>query len=200
MGKIFYIIGKSATGKDTILAELLGDRELKLQEIIQYTTRPMRAGEEEGREYHFISDEKAEAFSAQGKVIEMRAYNTVHGVWKYMLVDDGSIDLDHHYVAVGTVESYKQASRFFGEGVVIPIYIQVETGERLQRALNRERKQAVPKYSELCRRFLADEADFSMDNLADAGLVKDGEIVNCFENVEIGQCIARVKAFIGSRI
>ena len=81
MGKIFYIIGKSSTGKDTILAELLKDEALGLLEATQYTTRPMRAGEVEGREYHFITDEQADRFKADGKIIEMRAYNTVYGVW-----------------------------------------------------------------------------------------------------------------------
>ena len=44
MGKIFYIMGKSSSGKDTIYKKLLGDRELELRNIILYTTRPMRQG------------------------------------------------------------------------------------------------------------------------------------------------------------
>lgn len=170
-------------------------------EATQYTTRPMRAGEVEGREYHFITDEQADRFKADGKIIEMRAYNTVYGVWKYLLVDDGNLDLKkHNYVAVGTVESYCQARDFFGEKKVLPIYIEVETGERLQRALNRERKHAGPKYTEMCRRFLADEADFSMEKLEEAGLARDGVIQNCFENVAIEDCIQAVKEFIRTNL
>ncbi|MEE0630159.1 MAG: guanylate kinase, partial [Eubacterium sp.] len=44
-------------------------------------------------------------------------------------------------------------------------YIHVEDGVRLQRALNRENTQKNPKYAEMCRRFLADEKDFSKENL-----------------------------------
>ena len=197
MGKIFYIIGKSSTGKDTILARLLGDESLNLREIIQYTTRPMRAGETEGSTYHFITDEQADAFDAAGKLVELRAYNTVHGVWKYMMVDDGQVDLSaNNYAAVGTIASYARVAKYYGNDLVVPIYIEVETGERLQRALNRERTHEGPKYAEMCRRFLADEADFAPEKLEEAGLMQDGKIRNCFENIEIESCIEAICAFI----
>ena len=51
MGKIFCVMGKSATGKDTIFQKLLD--KLDLKRIIPYTTRPIRDGEVSGREYHF---------------------------------------------------------------------------------------------------------------------------------------------------
>ena len=53
-----------------------------------------------------------------------------------------------------------------------PIYIEVDDGERLQRALDRERSQDTPQYAEMCRRFLADSADFSEENVARAGIRK----------------------------
>ena len=39
-----------------------------------------------------------------------------------------------------------------------------KTGERLKRAIRREEQQKVPKYEEMCRRFLADAEDFSEEN------------------------------------
>ena len=48
MGKLFYVIGKSATGKDTIFQKLLENESLALKPLVLYTTRPMRAGEEQG--------------------------------------------------------------------------------------------------------------------------------------------------------
>ena len=54
MGKIYYIMGKSATGKDHIYRALLKDETLGLAPLILFTTRPMRRGETDGREYHFI--------------------------------------------------------------------------------------------------------------------------------------------------
>ena len=57
MGKIFYIMGKSATGKDTIYEELLEHRGLGLRPLIMYTTRPIRANETDGVQYHFTDVE-----------------------------------------------------------------------------------------------------------------------------------------------
>ena len=198
MGKLFYVIGKSSTGKDSIAKMLLEDKDLGLSEIIQYTTRPKRDGEEEGREYHFISNETAERFDAEGRIIELRAYHTVHGLWQYMMVDDGSIDLTKRsYLAVGTVEAYGKLCRHFPEEAVVPIYIDVETGERLYRAVLRERKSEHPKYAELCRRFLADEADFSDEHLRAAGLMdENGVIRNRIENGDLETCVAEIRALI----
>ena len=47
---IIYVMGKSASGKDSIGRLLLADGELSLKPVVLYTTRPMRDGEEEGRE------------------------------------------------------------------------------------------------------------------------------------------------------
>ncbi len=198
MGKIFYLIGKSAVGKDTILEHLLAEDELSLKPIVQYTTRPIRDGEEEGREYHFITNERAEELEAEGKIIEMRAYNTIYGIWKYMLVDDGQVALEtSNYSAVGTVASYVLVRNYYGSEKVIPIYIDLETGERLQRALNRERNHDRPKYTELCRRFLADEEDFSNEHLKDAGLLtSDGKIVNRVENIDFDRCVHEIRSII----
>ena len=198
MGKLYYIIGKSSTGKDSILQKLLEDRKLGLSEIIQYTTRPKRDGEIEGVEYHFIDEAETERLAKAGKIIELRAYNTVHGIWKYMMVDDGAIDLDSRdYVAVGTAASFAEVNRFFPAGQVVPIYIDVEKGERLYRAVMRERKSDHPKYEECCRRFLADEADFADEKLKEAGLMdENGVIANRIENRTLRECVAEVKALI----
>ena len=198
MGKIFYLIGKSATGKDSLKERLVEDPALGLSEIVQYTTRPIRDGEEEGREYHFISIPESERLKAEGKIAEMREYQTVHGPWRYMLVDDGGLDLTtQDYIAVGTAESYAQVRAYFGEDRVVPIYIEVETGQRLKRALDRELNHERPKYAEMCRRFLADEQDFDAEHLKAAGLLnEDGSIRNLFENAVFEECFEAVRAFI----
>ena len=85
MGKIFCVMGKSATGKDTIYQKLLHENELHLQRIIPYTTRPIREGEVAGREYHFCNEEDVKRLEAEGKIVELRAYDTVYGIWKYFI-------------------------------------------------------------------------------------------------------------------
>ena len=152
---------------------LMKDEKLRLKTVVPYTTRPMRAGEENGVSYYFCDEDTVEKLEAEGKIIELRAYHTIHGIWKYFTVADHQVDLDHQsYLLIGTLESYLKIREYFGTENVVPIYIEVEDGMRLQRALERERRQENPKYEELCRRFLADEKDFSEEKLKEAGITK----------------------------
>ena len=188
MGKIFYIMGKSSSGKDTIYKKLLGDRELELRNIILYTTRPMRQGELPGREYYFVGEETFQEFQKQGKIIEARTYQTVYGPWIYFTADDGQIELDkRNYLGIGTLESYMNMKHYYGEDKLYPLYIEVEDGERLKRAIRREELQQEPKYAEMCRRFLADTEDFSEENLKRAGITKR------FSNIDLESCIKELK-------
>lgn len=194
MGKIVYIMGKSSSGKDTIFQKLK-EALPEFKTIVLYTTRPIRAGEQDGVEYHFVKEETLKAFEEKGQIIELRAYNTVHGVWKYFTADDGQINLEkENYLVIGTLESYEQMKKYFGEDALLPIYVQVEDGIRLERALERERRQQVPKYEELCRRFLADSQDFSEGNIARAG------IETRFENVELESCVSEILRFVKERV
>ncbi len=172
MGKIYYMMGKSSSGKDTLF-KMLKKVFPDFKEIVLYTTRPLREGEVDGKEYHFVADWVLEDFQKAGKMIELRAYDTIHGIWKYATVDDGQVDLqDADYLSIGTLESYEKLQEYYGKERMVPLYIEVEDGERLFRALSRERMQETPKYAEMCRRFLADAEDFSEDKLLRLGIQK----------------------------
>ena len=191
MRKIYYVMGKSSTGKDTLYKRILDDERLQLKTVTMYTTRPVRAGETDGVEYFFCDESKVAELSARGKIIERRDYHTVLGIWTYFTADDGQIDLKiQDYLIIGTLESYQKTREYYGRDAVVPIYIEVEDGERLARALARERQQDVPRYEEMCRRFLADAKDFSEEKLKEAGI--DRRFVN--ENLE--ETEAAIKAFI----
>ena len=193
MGKIFCVMGKSATGKDTIYQKLLHENELHLQRIIPYTTRPIREGEAAGREYHFCNEEDVKRLEAEGNIVELRAYDTVYGIWKYFTVNDGNIKLENEsYLLIGTLESYVKIRDYFGGQNVVPIYIEVEDGERLLRAISREKEQDIPKYEEMCRRFLADAKDFSEENLKNAGIQKR------FVNKSLSTTLEEVEGYIKS--
>lgn len=188
-------MGKSASGKDTIYARLLADETLALHKIVPYTTRPIREGEEEGREYHFTSRGTYEELRDAGRLIESREYQTVYGPWDYYTVDDGQIDLEAgDALMIGTLEMYLSVRAYYDrKGLgdrVIPLYVWVEDGERLQRAIGREQREAAPRYEELCRRFLADSRDFSEENLTAAG------ITDRFENKDLEETIAALRAYI----
>lgn len=191
MGRMVYLMGKSSTGKDTVYKELLKNEKFTFQKIVLYTTRPIRDGEKNGREYFFTDEEGFQALEAEGKVIEARAYHTYHGLWRYFTVDDGSIDLEKNdYLIIGTLESYVKTAEYFGKDKVIPVLLTVDDGLRLQRALDRERRQENPKYQELCRRYLADDEDFSQENLQKAG------VLQTFSNENLEKCLSEIEAYL----
>lgn len=191
MGKIYYILGKSSTGKDTIYKKILEDKEMCLKDIILYTTRPIRDGETDGKSYHFVNEEEYQKIKESGSIIEERSYDTMHGVWRYFTVKDQQIDLDNNdYVIIGVLKSFVDTRAYFGEDKVVPIYIEVEDGARLQRALNRERKPENRRFKEMCRRYLADSEDFADEKIISAGITKR------FENEDLATCIKEVKEFI----
>ncbi len=191
MGRMVYLMGKSSTGKDTVYRELMKKNNFHFQKIVLYTTRPIRVGEKQGREYFFTDDDGYRALDAKGKVIEARAYHTYHGLWRYFTVDDGNIDLENRdYLIIGTLESYVKTAEYFGKEKVIPILLTVDDGLRLQRALDRERRQENPKYQELCRRYLADEEDFSEEKLQQAGVTLK------FSNENLEKCLSEIEAYL----
>lgn len=188
MGKIFCLMGKSSSGKDTIFKKIRDDKELNLKPIVSYTTRPKRTNETNGVEYFFINEKELNKFEKEDKVIEKRVYHTVHGDWYYCTINDEQIDLEsNNYLLITTLESYKSLKDYFGEDKVYPLYIHVEDGIRLQRALDREKNQENPNFDELCRRFLADNSDFSKENLSTL------KINEFYTNKELEECIKNIK-------
>ena len=126
MGKIYCVMGKSSSGKDSIYNRIMQQGEPALLRIVPYTTRPRREGETDGREYVFTDETHVQQLESAGKVIELRAYHTVYGIWKYFTVDDGRIDLSaHSYLYIVTLEGYQKIQRYFGSSRVVPIYIEV---------------------------------------------------------------------------
>ena len=191
MGKIYVLMGKSATGKDTIFKRLVGMKELALCTVVGYTTRPIRRGEADGKEYFFVSVDTWQELQNKGKVIESRTYHTVVGDWHYFTVDDGQINLEKQdYLFISTLSGYEQLKKFYGAEVVLPLYVEVEDDQRLWRSICRERRQAKPNYDEVCRRFLADQQDFSETEIARAGIQKR------YKNMDLEECVKTIAADI----
>ena len=191
-GRIFCIIGPSASGKDSLYRAILEKQPIPLSTVTPYTTRPIRSGEHEGVEYHFTTVPEFTAMKDANRIIEYRCYHTVHGDWYYFTADDGQIDASHDYLIPMVLGGYENLRNYFGPDRVIPIYIQVEDGLRLHRALERERQQAEPKYAEMCRRFIADSEDFSEANIKRLGITRR------FENIDFETCLEEICAAIRS--
>ena len=192
MNRIFVLMGKSASGKDSIFKELTSGEGGKLRTVIPYTTRPLREGERDGIEYRFSNEETFLELKDKGRVIEDRSYETVQGIWRHFTVDDGSFEDGSDIILIGTLESFVSIRDYFkGTKAVVPIYIECDDGDRLIRAVNREKNSPAPDYRELCRRFLADDIDFSDEKLRAAGV--DHRI----KNDDLKQCVRDIKELIG---
>ena len=183
-------MGKSSTGKDTIFKRLLADQTLGLQTIVSYTTRPIRDGECEGIEYFFTDEAGFARWKEQGRIIEAREYHTFYGLWRYFTADDGQITETGNYIMIGTLEAYRSLKEYFEAERILPVMIELDDGLRLQRALDRERRQEKPKYEEMCRRFLADSTDFSEEKISEAGVTRR------FVNENLEQCLEEIKEYI----
>ena len=186
---IYYLMGKSASGKDTICRALRKARpDWKL--LIPYTTRPMRSGEREGAEYHFVSERELQRLREAGKILEERSYETEFGIWRYASVDDGRIGRagGGDYLLIGTLESYRKLRGRFGEGQLFPLYLELPEELRLERARRREEEQEKPSWAEFWRRFSLDEQDFSEEKLREAGIVRR------YRNLEWETCVNEILA------
>ncbi len=212
MSKIFFIMGKSASGKDGVFSQILNKNIPGLKPVTIYTTRPMRDGEVQGREYNFTDEDGLCEMRGKGLVIEERVYHTVQGDWIYFTAaddtigdikrvkhpqtaetqDDGSSDPDN-YIVINTLEAYEKYLDYFGEEVMVPVYIYVDDDIRLIRAVERERQQKNPDYKEVCRRFLADEDDFSEKKLTELHIDSGHRFHN---NGPIGDTVSKVEEFI----
>lgn len=191
---IYYLMGKSASGKDSIFHILLEKTGWK--QLIPYTTRPMREGEVEGQEYHFISEEEFQDYIASGKMAEYRVYDTVFGKWYYgtVLAEESATKKDvgtasrtgENRLAIGTLESYLQLKTKLGRESIFPIYIEVPPELRLKRALLREEGRGKLTEEEIQRRFKADDEDFSEEKL------KEAEIGKRYQNITLLDCVEEI--------
>ena len=162
MSRVFCLVGKSCSGKDTLYARIL-ERHPELIPVIPHTTRPRRAGEVDGHNYWFVTETQLRQFEAQGDVLEKREYRTVQGLWTYFTL---RFDLDTDRLLITTLAGARALMDCYGPGHVRVVYLHVDDRTRLLRYIDRESRQARPDYAEVCRRFLADQTDFSEEQLA----------------------------------
>ena len=128
-------------------------------------------------------------------MIEKRDYPSVHGIWTYFTAEEGQTDLaKHSYLGIGTLDSYRKLSDFYGSDHICPVYVEVENGERLSRALEREKRRSSPDYSEMCRRYLVDEKDFCEENIRKAGITKR------FFNENLDECTKIISSYIKKQL
>ena len=198
MSNLIYIMGKSASGKDTVYKQV--KERIDSNSYVLYTTRPMREGEKEGREYNFITREQFEKLEKDQKVIEARHYNVVNAqgqkdVWTYATIDDKQWEKEGNFLTIGTLESYNSISKYLSEHPekdlkLLPIYIEIDEAERRKRAIERENKSGKPNFEEMERRLKADNIDFSEEKIIEAGITKT------FKNYDLNECVDNIVRYI----
>ncbi len=166
MSKIFCIVGKSASGKDTIYKEIISAYKEELINVVIGTTRPMRSGEKDGVDYHFFTDQELLELEKNGKVIEKRQYDTMQGIWSYFTLEF-ELSGEKNYIIITTLEGAQSITERYGTDKVCVIYLEIDDRERLLRCIDRESRQENPDYSEVCRRFIADQKDFSEEKIGE---------------------------------
>ena len=161
---IYILVGKSSSGKDYIMKKMVA--EYGIQPIISYTSRPMRDGETNGVEYHFVSREYFKHLIEYDLLIEYRSYATlvdnIPDIWYYGLKKD-LFDDNKRYVVILDIQGAKDFIEYYGKDKCKVAYVHCDDDVRLQRAEIR----GGFNLSEWRRRLDDDTNVFSQDKLAD---------------------------------
>ena len=72
-GKLYVISGPSGTGKSTVISRVMQQYD-NLRFSVSATTRPMRPGETDGKDYYFVTREEFETMRDAGKLLEHAEY------------------------------------------------------------------------------------------------------------------------------
>lgn len=159
---LVILTGKSASGKDTLLRELTNQHEYI--PFVSETSRPMRPGERDGVDYHFVSRERFLNDIKEGNLIEHRSYDTLVNrkpdTWYYG-TPAYELDPNKNYITVVDLDGAATLQDFYKEEQVITFYINVPDYIREKRAKLR------PGFdkSEWDRRCLDDAVKFSTKNV-----------------------------------
>lgn len=181
---ITILCGKSGSGKDTLLGML---KDFGFKPLISTTSRPMRDGECEGREYYFVSKSMFLERLENGKMLEYRKYNTLVGgvedTWYYGL-ERRELDDKGVYVVILDLQGAEACQKAY-PGQTFTVYVETNDKKRREWA---EKRGSFDK-TEWDRRFEDDERVFSDTEVArvcDAQIKNNGnklDLLTKFVNV-----------------
>lgn len=160
---MIIICGKSQSGKSTVIKEL---RNLGVGTVVPYTTRPMRGDEEDGVEYHFVTDDKfrelqRNSFFACVSQFTMLEYGTV-------FYGSAAEDLKGNKAAILNPYEIKQVTRL---KQLCPVVFQLLVSDA---TITKRAKIRVDDPAEAARRLIADKEDFAgIDKYVDVSFRND---------------------------
>ena len=179
MRKIFAVMGKASTGKDTLTKMLSETLELPI--ALSFTTRPMRVGEKQGVEYNFISDDDFWDLHGCDLLAEYTSYEVASGeTWHYGLTKE-ELEKAEYVLVIVNPDGFKQLTEIYGDKVC-SILIDAPADVRIKRYLDRDTV-TEEKAEECCRRFLADNKDFK-DISTNHHITNVGDLKSVYKKLE----------------
>lgn len=146
-------MGPAGSGKDSFMKALIDGKYIfNAKPIISCTTRPIRENEQDGVNYHFLTNEEFAVQILNGDMLEATMFNN----WFY---GTSVHNLDDHCVNIGVFNP--EAIEILQTTPNVDLYIVYLVSpdkERLLRQLNREEH---PNCDEIIRRYGADKIDFN---------------------------------------
>ena len=157
--KILIIVGKSSSGKNTVMDELVENYELV--NLVSHTTRPPRPNESNGYDYYFINKEDFINMNNKDLFIETREYkvNTENGndIWYYGLSKtEYNICSIFNKVVIVDMKGFHELAEYIGRDNCFMLYLYCDDNIRKDRMISR----GGMSPEEIDRRFKADEEDF----------------------------------------
>ena len=130
--KLVIIQGYMGAGKDFLVEEL---KKYDFEKVIGYTTRDMRPGETEGKEYNFVTNEQFKAFTKQ--LLASRIYQEKERIIYYGLYL-GSVNQEHNQIVILDNLGTKQVVDYLGEENCEVFRLICKEEEILNRVINRQ--------------------------------------------------------------
>ena len=194
-GNLIIISGPSGSGKSTVVQRLMVESELPLALSISATTRPPRPGEENGRDYIFLTDEEFQSKRQAGEFLECKEvfgrgywYGTLRNVvsaglnkGKWVLLE---IDVQG---ALAVLQGYPQAITIFvhpGSMAELEKRLRnrgTETSESIQRRLDVAAEELALRHHYI-HEVINDEIDTTVQQLCKLLVQYQGEKVPCSKN------------------
>lgn len=143
---MIIFLGESASGKSTLAAEFVA-KHPEYHPLITYTTRPKRANEEDGVDYHFVTVEEYNQLKEDGKFIDTATYND----WQYGLAKEDCQDDKAVLIATPSILRNPKLKDID----YVSIYIKVDRASRLVMSIWRGNG-SDNDIDEACRRSISD--------------------------------------------
>lgn len=162
--KIFLIIGKSFSGKDTLLKDILGDKEFceenNLHKLVRYTTRLKRPDEIDDDDYHFISNDEFKKIANNSSMV-ITSFNSDFGLLHY-ITDFSELEDGKNYILSGDPDMIFPYRKIVGLENLYVIFLLPPNYTLFERfsVRNDNEEYSDKKFKEIYRRFIDDSLKF----------------------------------------